>query len=149
MQPRTPTETLDRHALLTALWLAFVLAAVTLFDYGLRSGGVWPLGAAFATILAAFVGHVIVNAVYETGFTPRELALGLVAFGAGQSAFVLAVVIVPSFGERYFAVMSLGFIAILAAVIFYMVTHYGVRRVFDAFDVVRDFRPRRKEGGRS
>jgi len=149
MKPTTPNDRLDRHALVTALWLAFGFVAIILFDYGFGDGGKWALAAAFGVVLAAFIGHVIVNAAYATGFTPRELALGLVAFGAGLVALVLAVLAVPGFGERFFAVMSLGFVALFVVVVFYMVTHYGVRRVFDAFDVIRDFRPKDQAGGRS
>jgi hypothetical protein len=53
----------------------------------------------------------------------------------------LAVLLSPGFGLPSFLAMSLGLLAVGAAVIFYMVTHFGVRRVFTAFDVVRDFRP--------
>ena len=142
------TAALDRHALVTALWLAFGLAAAALFDAGLASGGDWFLAAAFATVLAAFLGHVIVNAFYQTGFTPRELALGLVAFGSGLLAFVLATLLVPGFDERHFVAMSLGFLVVFAVVVSYMLIHYGVRSVFEAFDVIRDFRPQDREGGR-
>lgn len=142
------TAKLDRHALVMALWLASALVAATLFDFGLGAGGVWAIAAAFGVVIAAFVGHVIVNAVYATGFTPRELVLGLVLFGAGLVAFVLATLLVPGYGERHFAVMSLGFLALFVVVMFYMITHYGVRRVFDAFDVVSEFRPRDDRGSR-
>lgn len=140
-----PNVGLDRHALVTALWLSFGIISIALFDYGFGAGGAWATAAGFAVIVAGFAVHIIVNVVYDTGFSPRELALGLVAFAAGLVAFVLAILVVPGFAERNFAVLSIGFVAIFVAGIFYMVTHYGVRRVFDAFDVVRDFRP----GGRS
>lgn len=136
----TPTRTLDRHALVTALWLTAAFVAAVLFDYGFGAGGSWGVGTAFAALLAGFAGHVVVNSVYGTGFTPRELALGLVAFGGGLIVFLVAVLAVPGFGERHFAVVSLGLLALSVAVVFYMVTHYGLRRVFDAFDVIREFR---------
>jgi hypothetical protein len=148
MKTVPPNERLDRHALVTALWLALGFVAIILFDQGFGGGSTWALAGGFGVVLAAFIGHVIVNAVCETGFTPRELALGLVVFGAGLIAFVLAVLAVPGFGERFFAVMSLGFVVLFVVVVFYMVTHYGVRRVFDAFDVIRDFRSKDQAGGR-
>lgn len=147
MQPMTRLGSLDRHALVTALWLSFGLAAVALFDHGFGPGGAWSLGAGFATVIAAFVGHVIVNAVYGTGFTRGELALGLVGFGAALVAFVLALLVAPDFAVADALVVGIGFIAVFVAVVFYMVTHYGVRRVFDAFDVIRDFRPTDRDGG--
>jgi hypothetical protein len=51
------------------------------------------------------------------------------------------------FAERHLVAMSVGFLALFAAVLFYMITHFGVRRVFDAFDVISDFRPGVERGG--
>jgi hypothetical protein len=142
MSPPSKSEALDRHVLAVAIWLAFGFVAVILCDYGLGSGGALFVLAGSAVILAAFIAHVIVNAVYRTTFTRRELAFGLVVFAAALVAFGLATLFNPSFAARNFLPVSLGFIAVSASVLFYMITHFGVRRVFDAFDVVRDFSPR-------
>jgi hypothetical protein len=141
MDPLTKPQALDRHALVMAMWLAFGLVALTLFDHGFGSGGAPFILAAFGAILAAFIGHVVVNVVYRTTFTPRELALGLVLYAAGLVAFGLATLFAPGFAARNFVPLSLGFVAVSVSVVFYMVTHFGARRVFDAFDVIRDFRP--------
>lgn len=127
--------------------MALGLVAVTAFEFGFGKGGVWAIAAGFAAIIAAFAGHIIVNAVYGLAFSPRETALGLVLFGVALLASVLASLLVPGFAARNFAVLSAGFVALFAAVVFYMVTHYGIRRSFDAFDVIRDFRPRGLDGG--
>lgn len=142
MDPLSRTTALDRHALVMAIWLAFGLVAATLFSYGAGLGG-WPfILAAFAALFAAFVGHVIVNAVYRTTFTARELGLGLVLYAAALLGFVIAALFSVPFVEKEFASISLGFLALSAVVVFYMITHFGVRRAFDAFDVIRDFRAR-------
>ncbi|WP_137389431.1 hypothetical protein [Rhodoligotrophos defluvii] len=140
MDPMTPTERLDRHALVMAIWLAFGLVAAALFDYGLGSGGSWAIIAAFAVVVAAFIGHIIVNAVFRTSFTPKEVVLGLVIYGVGVLAFGMAALFSPGFGARAFLPISVGFVAVFAAVVFYMITHFGVRRAFEAFDVIREFR---------
>ncbi len=125
-----------------AIWLAFGFIALALFDSGLGAGGAPAVVAAFGMILAAFVGHVIVNAAYKTTFTRGELALGLVLYGAGLVVFGFATLLSPAFSARQFVPFSLGFLAVFVSVVFYMITHFGVRRVFTAFDVIRDFRPR-------
>jgi hypothetical protein len=141
MDPSTKYRTLDRHALVTAIWLALGFVAIALFDHGFAAGGpafhLW----AFGVIAAAFVGHVIVNAVFKTVFTARELALGLIAYAVALVAFGVATLLSPEFAERNFAALSVGLVALFAMVVFYMITHFGARRVFDAFDVIRDFKP--------
>ena len=153
MDPLTKTQALDRHALVMAIWLAFGFVAVVLFHYGSGAGGTIYTLAAFGVVLVAFVGHVIVNAVYETTFTSRELGLGLIFYAGGVVACGLAALFVPGFGARNFLPLSLGFGVLFVGVIFYMITHFGVRRVFEAFDVIRDFRadgdtaPQARRGG--
>lgn len=140
-------EALDRHALVVTVWAGLGAAAAPLFHFGLGNGAAAFTLAGFAVLLAAFVSHVIVNAVYAAAFTPRELALGLVLYGAALLAFGFAVLLSPGFGERNFLATSLGFLVFGAAVVFYMVTRFGLRQVFEAFDVVRDFRPDTRAGG--
>lgn len=133
-------ETLDRHALVTAVWLALGFVAAILLDYGFGAGGMPAIAVAFIVVLAAFVGHVIINVVYATGFTQRELALGLVLYAGALVALALASLLLPDFAARNFLPLGLGLLAVAAAVIIYMIIRFGLRRSFDAFDVISDFR---------
>ena len=133
-------QALNRHALVAAMWLIAGLIAVALFHYGLGGGGTWFLLAAFAVILAAFVGHIVTNRLYATTFSTRELALALVVFAAALVAFGLGMLVRPSFAAKAFLPVSAGFIALLVSVLFYMATTTGLRGAFDAFDVIRTFR---------
>jgi hypothetical protein len=133
-------DMLDRHALVTAIWLPFGLVAAALFKIGVAAGG-WPfVGGGFAVIIVAFAAHVIVNAAYGTFFTPKEVGLGLVLYATALFAFGIAVLLSPSFRAASFLSLSLGFIAVAIVVVFYMITHVGVRRAFESFDVIRRFR---------
>lgn len=136
----TPTEVLDRHALVMTIWLTAGLIAATLFHYGIGGGGALFILAAFAVVIAGFAGHVIVNVVLGGGFTMRELALGLVLYAAALVAFAGAALVSHDFAAHAFLPTSIGLIAIFAAFVFYLVVHSGVRRAFDAFDTVRSFR---------
>lgn len=139
----TRIEALDRHALVTTVWLSAGLVAATLFHYGLRHDGPWVVGGAFGMIAAGFVGHVIVNAVLGTRFTPREVALGLGLYAGALIAFGIATLANPHFAARAFLPVSAGFLVLFIVVVFTMIVQSGVRGAFDSFDVIRTFRGRK------
>jgi hypothetical protein len=141
MEP-TAMQALDRHALVVTIWVTAALIALTLFHYGLGAGGFIFTLAAFAAVIAAFIGHVIVNVALGSQFTERELALGLVLYAAALIAFGVEVIVSPAFAERAFLPASAGFLAVFAAFVFYLIVHSGVRRAFNAFDTIRSFSAR-------
>lgn len=128
----------DRHALVMAIWLTGGFVAALLVHYALTSGSTMPVYLAGGVVLAAFVAHVVANAVYETPFTRRELTLALVLYGMALVAFALTTLLEPDFRTSFFLPFGSVLIAVGATVLFYMVTHYGMRGVFDSFNVVRD-----------
>ncbi len=144
--PATGRAALDRHALVMALWLPLAFAAAVLFHAGLASGRPVLVLGAFGVVAAAFLAHVIVNAVLGTRFTTRELALGLVLYGAALLGFGLAVLLSPDFAAKAFWPISGGLLLIFGIVVFYLVTHFGARGAFEGFDVIRRFRGQ-DEGG--
>ena len=147
-RPGPDLATLDRHALVTTVWLPFGLASLTLLHFGLASGSAAFILLGFAALLAGFIGHVIVNAATKSDFTLRERATGLVAYLAGLVGFGAAILASPEFRDAAFVPMSLGFLLLFGAVVFYMVTRYGARGAFQSFDVIRSFRaePDREAG---
>ena len=134
-------DVLDRHALVMAVWLALGVAAAILLHFGLGSGGIWAVAAGYACLLAAFAGHIIVNAVYRTTFTRSELTLGLVVFFASLLWLCLAALFASGFRDHAFVPLAVGLLTVCACVLFYMITHFGVRVVFDAFNAIGNFRP--------
>jgi hypothetical protein len=133
-------DTVDRHALVLAVWLGFGAVAAALVELGLGRHSWMVAGGGFAAVIAAFICHVIVNAVCGTPFSPREVALGLVGYVAALIGFALAALLSAGFRDDFFLPGSLGFMAVFAAVVFYMITHLGLRRAFESFDVIRRFR---------
>jgi hypothetical protein len=93
-------------------------------------------------VAAAFVGHVIVNVVFDRDFSARELALGLVVFAVALVGFGLATLVSGDFAARAFLARSLGFFGLTAVFVFYLVSKSGVRPAFGSFDVIRSFRAR-------
>lgn len=138
MQADEAEERLDRHALVVAVWLAAGAVALVLFHMGFGAGGVVWLAGGFAALLAGYAGHVIVNAVLGTRFTPREVALGLVVMLAAFVALVLATLLVDGFADRFFLPVTGGLASLVAAVVLAMLIRHGPRRAFEVFDVVRD-----------
>lgn len=132
---------LDRHALVMSTWLAIGFIALALLARGFPAADAAFVYSAFGTIIAGFVGHVIINAVSGTGFTPREVALGLVVYGIGLIGFLLALLLRSDPVLALFVPLSIGFLMLAVVVIFYMVTHFGARGAFRAFDVISDFGP--------
>jgi hypothetical protein len=140
MDATTGRPALDRHALVMTIWLSLGFAAAVLFHLGLEGGRTAAILGAFGVLAAAFLGHVVVNVVLGTRFTARELALGLVLYGAALLAFGLAILLAPGFAARAFWPVGGGFALLLVVVVFYMITHFGIRGAFEGFDVIRSFR---------
>ena len=137
-------KSLDRHALVTALWLGFAFLAVTLLKLGIEHANLWALSLGFASVLVGFIAHVLVNIVFRTLFTPREVALGLFVFAICLLWFGLAVIFYPQHRISLFLPIALGFVALTTVMIFTMITWLGVRGAFDSFDIIRRFGPEKK-----
>ncbi|MDR0807732.1 MAG: hypothetical protein LBE86_01145 [Gemmobacter sp.] len=142
MQDDDAESRLERHALVVAVWLAAGAVAALLLLPGLGGAGIAWLAGGFAALLAGFAGHVLVNAILGTSFTPREVALALVLSLAALLALVLATLAVDGFARTLFLPLLAGAAALAAAVVFYLVTRHGPRRAFEVFDVIRDNNPR-------
>lgn len=140
MQRPGRRETLDRHALVMTIWLGLCLPAAALLLQGMRPDSLGFTIFGFAVLVAAFIGHIIVNALYDTTFSARELALGLVIYAATLAAVGIGILVSTDASAGNLLVTGIGLLVFGAAVVFYMITHFGMRRVFDAFDIIRDFR---------
>jgi hypothetical protein len=134
---------LDRHALVMAVWLPLGFVALTLIHRGFAAGQGWWVAAGFAPLLLGFATHLIINAVTGISFTSREVSLALSGYALALLALVFSVLLTPGFATTFLLPVGAGMIVLAGAVIFYMVTSFGLRRAFDLFDVIRDNNPRR------
>lgn len=132
--------TLDRHALVMSVWLACGFVAFELLSHGCAASNALVVAGGFVVVILGFTGHVIVNVASETTFTPREVALGLVVYAVGVLWFLISVLFGFETATTLFLPFSIGLLALPAAAVFYMVTHFGIRGAFNAFDVIRTFR---------
>lgn len=141
-QAHSKDDALDRHALISAIWLPAGLVALGLMHHGFAGGGPWWVLAGFAAVLAGYALHVIANAALATPFSRYEVALALVIYAAAGVALVVAVLLQPGFAETFFLPVAAGMAALAAAVVLYMVTRSGARAAFGQFDIIRNNNPR-------
>lgn len=92
------------------------------------SGPSWGLGLlGYGLLVMGFVGHLIINHVFETGFSPGEVALGLVLFGLSALSFIASALFSAHFGPENLGLGLAGFGALAACLVFYLVVRYGMR----------------------
>lgn len=127
----------DRGILVFAVWAVFGFLGLGLFLEGMARD-VWGLAAAgVGVVVLAFIGHIIVNGIFDTGFTPGETALGIGSYGLLGLLFVMGALrggmTMADFhaGLTFFGVLAAGFLA-------YLFTRHGLRGAFSRFHVPRD-----------
>ncbi len=92
------------------------------------SGASWSMGLlGYALLVAGFIGHLIINQVFETGFSSGEVALGLVAFGISALSFIGSWLFDPGFGSVNLGIGLAGFGAMAACLVGYLIVRYGMR----------------------
>lgn len=129
-----PDPTIDRSILVFAIWSVLGLLGLAIVLEGLNRD-VWLLAASgVAVLVAAFVAHIVVNAIFHTGFSRGETALGIAAYGVLGLVFIagwlsggLSLLNFYS-GLTFFGVIAAGFIA-------YLSTRHGLRGAFSQFHI--------------
>jgi hypothetical protein len=92
-------------SLFGAFGMGFLLSGFSAAQWGVGLLG-------YGLIIVGFVGHVVINQVYDTGFTAGEVALGL---------------LVPNFSPVNLALGLSGFAAMVVSVALYLLIRYGTR----------------------
>ncbi|MBY2973091.1 hypothetical protein [Rhizobium leguminosarum] len=130
----SPLPTVERNILVFATWAILGFLGVGLFLEGLTRDSVTLSSLGVTSIVLAFVAHIVINGVFETGFTPGEAALGIGAYGLLGFVFVIGAAIGETTkadfysGLVFFGVLVVGFLA-------YLFTRHGLRGAFSRFHV--------------
>ncbi len=125
---------IERNILVFSIWAVLGFLGLGLILEGLAQDHYLIALTGIISIVAAFVGHIIVNAVFDQGLQPGEVALGLGVFGLMVLFFIVGWLTTDlSMSDYYtgitlFAVLVVGFIA-------YLSTRYGMRSAFSRFHV--------------
>jgi hypothetical protein len=93
----------------------------------------------FALVVAGFCAHVLINHLFDTGFTEGEVALGFIVLTASVLSFVAGWIMVADFGIARIAIGLGGFAAVFACLVFYTVKVHGVRGSITLIDEIRKF----------
>lgn len=117
-------------ALFAPFGLCFVLSGFALPRWEEILGG-------FALFVAGFISHVIINAVFQTGFTQGEVITGFVAFGVGLSCFIVSTLAGIGLSRPEIGSGIAGFAALILCFIVYMVTKFGLKGAFSQFHLKR------------
>jgi len=129
----TPPK-VERGILVCSIWVILGFLGLGFLLEGFARNAYLMSLLGIALIMASFVAHIIVNAVFGQGFTSGETVLGISAFG------VFAVVFIAGWlegsmsmadfyaGLTLFGVLVVGFMT-------YLATRYGLRGAFSRFHI--------------
>jgi len=122
-----------RLAIMTswALWAGFGLCAI-LSGFSRVDPVIGLVG--FACFVGGFVSHVIINRIFSTGFTTPQVSLAMLAFVVAVLGFTAQALFDPSFGEKNILVGLVGFSAIIACFVVYVMINYGIRGSYAMID---------------
>ncbi|MBC7283681.1 hypothetical protein [Hoeflea sp.] len=124
----------ERDLLVFSIWAVLGLGGLALLLEGFSRDSYLVSLAGTAALVAAFVAHMVVNAVFDCGFRPGEAALGISAFGALALAFIGGWAVGGLSPADYLSGLTL-----LATLAFglpaYLATRYGLRGAFSRFHV--------------
>ena len=81
----------------------------------------------YFTLIVGFLAHVLINAIFRTNFTQPQIALGLGAFAVGVLCYIASLIANPDFKEIDVATGLVGFTALAATFVIYIIVNYGVR----------------------
>lgn len=130
----TSGSSIERSILIFAIWAVLGFLGLGVFLEGIKTD-IWLVSASGVSIIVvAFVAHIIVNGVFNAGFSAGETSLGLGAYGLLGLVFVLSATgstMTPTdyySGLTLFGVLALGFLA-------YLFTRHGLRGAFSRFHV--------------
>lgn len=128
---------IERGIMVFAIWacLGFLGLGIVLEGFALDS---WPMSASgVAVVMLAFVAHIIVNGVWDTGFTQGESVLGIGAYGLLGLVFIAAALFGGlSMADLYSGLTLFGMLA--AGFLAYLATRHGLRGAFSRFHIKTD-----------
>lgn len=131
---REPSKPVERGVLVFAIWaaLGFLGLGIVLEGFARDS---WAISASgVATLVTAFVAHMIANAVFQTGFSRGEAVLGIGTYGLLGFVFLLGAVSGEMSMADYYSGLTL-FGVLAAGFLAYLTTRHGLRGAFSQFHI--------------
>lgn len=123
---------MERSLLVFAVWSVLGLLALIMHLEGLSRESYSIALVGTGLLLTAFGAHVIINAIFNTGFTPGETALGLSVFGVITLLFIGGA-LSGGLSRAYFLSGLTLLAAVVVAFLTYLITRHGLRGAFSRF----------------
>lgn len=124
----------ERDLLVFSIWAVLGFGGLALVLEGFSRDSYFVSLAGTIAIVAGFVAHIVVNAIFSTGFRPGEAALGISAFGALALAFIGGWAVGGLSPADYWSGLTL-FAMLAFGLPAYLSTRYGLRGAFSRFHV--------------
>jgi hypothetical protein len=122
-----PVAIVEKRLAVVTNWSLFASFGMCFILSGFN-GPSWGMGLlGYALLVLGFVGHLIINHVFETGFSAGEVALGLVLFGISALSFIASALFSARFGPENLGLGLAGLGALASCLVFYLVIRYGMR----------------------
>lgn len=129
----TPSH-IERGIMVFAIWacLGFLGLGIVLEGF---ARDLWALSATgVAVIVLAFAAHIVVNGVFDTGFTHGETVLGIGSYGLLGLVFIAGTLFGDlSMADLYSGLTLFGVLA--AGFLTYLATRHGLRGAFSRFHI--------------
>jgi hypothetical protein len=131
--PESP-QRIEKGILVFSIWAALGILGIGIVLEGFARDS-WAISAAgVATIVAAFVAHIVVNEVFGAGFTRGEAALGIGAYGLLGFVFLFGALSGDMSKADYYSGLTL-FGVLAAGFLIYLTTQHGLRGAFSQFHI--------------
>jgi hypothetical protein len=124
-----PAHIEHRLAVITN-WAFFASFGFGFVSTGFSDGDVVAGLAGFAAFVLGFIAHIIINRIFSVRFTDPQIALGLGVFGVGAFGFIISWVFDASFDTADIVIGIVGFGAIAACFVTYVIINYGIRESY-------------------
>lgn len=124
----------ERSILIFSIWAVLGFFGLGLFLEGMKTDA-WALAATgVGVITLAFIAHIIVNGVFDTGFSQGEAVLGIGAYGVLGLVFVVSAASGTMTMADYYACLTL-FGVLATGFLAYLSTRHGMRGAFSRFHI--------------
>lgn len=127
-------DAVERSLLVFAVWAAIGSIGLLMIVEGFQQDHYLIALMGIVCVIATFVAHIIVNAIYGTGFSNGETALALTSFGILVLVFVLSVLAGGTSAVDFYIGLTL-FGSLVSGFLIYLVTRHGLRGAFSKFHV--------------
>lgn len=120
----------ERRLALISLWAVLGLFGLGLILSGLTEDSLVLGLTGFGLIVMAFVFSILVNHYFDAEFTSGEVVLALILFGGSALVYLLSWIFTADFSAQDRTIGAGGFGMLLAAIVIYMMTRFGIRRAY-------------------